>query len=34
LADIGFPSGAYEWETLNLQYTPPIGDLFPNSHQT
>ena len=28
LADIGIPPGAYEWETLNLKYTPPFGDRF------
>ncbi len=28
LADIGIPTGAYEWETLMLPYTPPFGDRF------
>ena len=28
LADIGIPSGAYSWSTLQLNYTPPFGDCF------
>ena len=28
LADIGIPAGAYAWETLQLEYTPPFGDRF------
>lgn len=28
LADIGIPAGAYAWESLQLDYEPPFGDLF------
>lgn len=28
LADIGIPPGAYDWETLNLDYTIPFGDRY------
>lgn len=28
LADIGIPSGAYTWESLQLPYTPPFGERY------
>lgn len=28
LADIGIPAGAYDWETLQLDYAAPFGDRY------